>query len=210
MITQLQKNKDSDLARRIFLYYQDKMLAYLSVGSDRYMEWYKDSCLLYYLSKAIHSIVRDSDGVLWIGNKSVEDETFLKTMSLIKEYMNYDLQRSINYNDLASDELVSDILPPPSAPSIMFYGEEWVSYTVEVPQDDVTTVDMPFNIADADIDSLRITLNDGDPIHVAPAEEEGCHFNGTTLYWHTYYNLKAGDKIFIQFLKVSNNGTQTD
>ena len=56
MVTQAQINADIDLAKRIFIYYHDKMSSYISLGSDKYIQWYKDLCVIYSLTRGLISI----------------------------------------------------------------------------------------------------------------------------------------------------------
>ena len=72
---------------------------------------------------------------------------------------------------------------------------------IDIVMDDTTAITVPFNISDIDENSLVITTStDGDPIPMVDPEEEGVHFVGTVMYWHTYYELKAGDKVRIVYL----------
>ena len=208
MITQTELNKKVDLARQLFIYNQDKMLSYLSLGSSKYLIYYKNCCLLYYLSHAVESLLIQEDGTLLLGTQTLNDDYYRKLSSLINEFVNYDFNKNSYVSDYSfiinkgiSGGTVSGI-----PPQVTFYSpnyEDWVSYIVTVTIDDVASITVPFNISEADLESVTVMVNDNNPIPIVSSEEEGCHFINNTLYWHTYYNLKAGDKIYIRFNKIA-------
>ena len=204
MITDDYLNSEKDLAKRIFIYYTDKLLAFQSVGSDSYLQWYIKSCNLYFLLKGLISI-RLEDDELYIGSELIDEDALYMYTSNIREYITYDI-RELQYIDLDVLGNVKDAAIIPAPPIIISYSitnAEWKYYIVTVPSDDVTEVTLPFDYGEADPNSLLITVNDGDPVYIVTPSEEGVHIIDSTLYWHTFYNLKAGDKISIRYLKIA-------
>lgn len=204
MITSEHFNSERDLAKRIFIYYTDKLLSYLTVGSDSYISWYKKSCNLYFLLKGLFSFRLDND-VLYMGSQEVDEDLFYQYMSNVREYITYDV-RELQYINLDVVGNVNDTAIIPTPPILISYtinSAAWKYYVVDVLVDDVTEVTLPFDFDEADPNSLNLTVNDGDPVFLASPLEEGMHIIDSTLYWHTYYNLKAGDKISIRYLKIS-------
>lgn len=203
MVTQSQLNSEIDLAKRIYIYYNDKLASYLSIGSDKYIAWYKDLCLLLFLCRGLLSI-RIDDGLMYIGDTEIDENMYHRFTSNIREYINSDISEIV-YAELDSYGNIKDTSgTTPTPPTIVTYqgfNQDWRSISITVTVDDTLEFTMPFNIADVDPDSARvITSLDGNPIPVVSPEEEGIHFVGTTLYWHTYYNLKAGDILYVQYL----------
>lgn len=58
---------------------------------------------------------------------------------------------------------------------------------------------LAFNIADVDIDTLRLEVQ-GDDSHYNTTGE-GYHIIGNTLYWHSFYDLKVGMQVTIKWRK---------
>jgi len=201
MITQEQLNTEIDLAKRIYLYYFDKYATLLTIGSDKYISWYKDLCILYFLSRGLKAIRIESDK-LYIGDSEIDDDTFNLFCLNVREYITSDIS-DIVYAELDQYGNIKDYSRPATPPTIVTYegfNQSWESVVIEVLADDQDEVTLPFNIASVNTNSIRIVVNDNDPIPMVDPLEEGVHIIGTTLYWHTYYNLKSGDKIYIQYL----------
>jgi len=202
MTTQEQLNTEIDLAKRIYLYYFDKYATYLTIGSDKYLSWYKDLCILYFLSKGLKSI-RIVDGLMYIGDTEIDEDTYGKFRSGIREYVTSDIG-DIVYAELDIYGNIKDISSPSTPPVIVTYqgfNKEPNVTIIDIVMDNTTAITVPFNISDVDANSLVVTTStDGDPIPMVEPEEEGVHFVGTVMYWHTYYELKAGDKVRIVYL----------
>lgn len=202
MITQAQLNIEIDLSKKIYLYYFDKMANYMSIGSDKYIDWYKDLCNIYFLTKSLISI-SILDEKLYIGNKIVGDNYFSMTREAIREYINYELRDTI-YTELDSKGDIKDTNIP-DTPSIIIinngFSQDWRSIIINISEDDINQLTLPFNISQVDPDCIQITTSaDSNPIQLVNMEEEGVTIIGSILYWHTYYNLKSGDKVFVQYL----------
>ena len=201
MIIKERLNSEIDLSKRVYLYYFDKMADNLSIGSDKYIPWYKDLCVLYYLCEGLISI-KSINNKFYIGDSEVNEDDLALLSSSVREYINYDI-RDIVYTELDTLGNVKDYILPITPPTIVTYqgfNQDWRSIIIDVLVDDVATLTLPFDISSVDPDSIRITVGDNDPIHLVLPNQEGAHIIGTTLYWHTYYNLKAGDRVFIQYL----------
>jgi len=135
---------------------------------------------------------------MYIGDTEIDD-SYLKTMfSDIREYLNYEL---IGLDYSLIDPNPSPIPLPPTPPFAERY--DWRTAIVTVPTDDVTMVVLPFRLINTDPDSIMITVNDNNPVHMVTADQEGCHIVDNVLYWHEYYNLKQGDRILFQYLDIS-------
>lgn len=205
MITPEYLNSERDLAKRIFLYYTDKMIAYLNVGSDKYKDFYKKSCSLYFMVKGLLSVQLDDDGVLFIGSEEIDENILYNFSRKIREYINYEI-RELQYADLDTIGDIKDISIISSPPILITYTSAyygWQYYTIDITIDDITEVALPFDFDEADKNSVSITVNDGDPVYIVDPLEEGVHIIDSTLYWHTFYNLKAGDRISIRYLKIA-------
>ena len=204
MITSAYFNSEKDLAKRIYIYYTDKALDFIAVGSDAYTSWYKQSCTLYFLLKGLMSIRLENDK-LYLGSEEIDEDLFYQYMTNVREYITYDI-RELQYVDLDVLGSVKDATIIPTPPIIISYSitnASWQYYVIDITVDDVTEVTLPFNFSEADPNSLNISVNSGDPVFIVDPGEEGLHIIGSTLYWHNYYNLKAGDKLSIRYLKIA-------
>lgn len=205
MITPTVISREFDLAKKIYLHYWDKMADYISIGSDKYIKWYKDLCQLFYLTQMMESVYA-MNGKLYIGSKQILEDDFIKITYNIREFLTNSLREEV-YASLDSEGNINDYTNPGSPVSLITYNnytQDWKSTIVDISTDDVTTVALPFDIANTDPESIRLIVNDSDPIFITDPQEEGFHILGDTLYWHTYFNLKAGDRLFIQYLEITN------
>lgn len=197
MITQEYLDKEIELAKEIYIYYFEKLADNISTGSNKYITWYKDLCSLYFICKSMLA-VRISNGLLYLGDTTIEDSDVRQMSSDIREYLDYDLM-GINYSLINPNP--SPIPAPPVYPTLD--SNDWKSAIVTVPTDDITMVVLPFYLIDTDPDSILITVSDHNPMHMVATELEGCHIVDNILYWHEYYNLKQGDRILFQYLSIS-------
>ena len=85
MVLQEYLNNEIELTSKIFIYYTDKMIDYLSVNSNKYKLWYKDSLQLSYLLSLLKSVWYNND-VTYIGYKEVKDNVLLSTFYKVREY----------------------------------------------------------------------------------------------------------------------------
>lgn len=202
MVTQEQLNTEIDLSKRLYLYYFDKYATLLTIGSDKYLSWYKDLCILYFLSKGLKSI-RIEDGLMYIGDTEIDENFYGRFCLGIREFVTSDIG-DIVYAELDIYGNIKDISSPSTPPVIVTYqgfNKEPMVALIPIVMDNTTAITVPFNIANIDTNSLIITTSmDGDPIPMVAPEAEGVHFVGTVMYWHTYYELKAGDIVRIVYL----------
>ena len=201
MITQVDLNKELDLAKRIYIYYLDRLAALLSTGSGYYVDWYKDLCVLYFLTDSLQNIYIESDK-LYCAGVEVDENDFQTITSKIREFVTYDI-RSIVYAELDVNSKVKDYTSPIIPPQVITYqpnAQSWQSIFITIETDDITQVTLPFNLSDIVLNTIELTVNDGDPLYITSPSEEGFHIVGNTLYWHTYYNLKIDDVLNIRYL----------
>lgn len=204
MITQETINSELDLAKRIYIYYLDKMATYLAIGSGSYVDWYKDLCTLYYLTEQLQNVYIVDD-IAYIGGFEIDEDDFSLITSDIREYINYDI-RDIVYTELDSSGKVKDYSSPSVPPIIVAYqsgssAKQPISITIET--DGVTEITLPFNLADVVESSITGTVNDNDPMYIVSPSEEGFHIVGNTLFWHTYYELKVGDILRLEYTLIA-------
>lgn len=204
MITQQTLSSEFDLAKRIYIYYLDKLSDYVSIGSDKYISWYKDLCILYFLTDYIQSLRINTDK-LYIGNTEVNEDSFAIVSYNIREFITNDI-RDIIYVDLDSTMKVKDYSSPIIPPTIVTYqsvGSYISNVIIKITEDDIAILTVPFNIANVDINSVKLTVNDGDPMYVTDPLQEGFHIVGTNLHWHSYYNLKINDILQLEYLIIA-------
>ncbi len=75
MITQEYIDNELTLAKKLFLYYTDKMVDYLRINNQNYSKWYRDSLQLYFLVKFIENIKIVGED-LYTGVLKVNDNYF--------------------------------------------------------------------------------------------------------------------------------------
>lgn len=207
MVTQEQLNTEIDLAKRIYLYYHDKLAAYLSIGSDKYVFPYKDMCILMYLCRGLMSI-QIIDGLLYIGDTEINENIFGRFALSVREYITSDISEIV-YAELDQYGNIKDASGPTSTPPTIVtyqgFNREPAVATLNIVMDNTTAITVPFNIDDVDPNSIIITTSmDGDPIPMVAPEAEGVHFVGNVMYWHTYYELKVGDIVRIVYLLTTS------
>ena len=77
---------------------------------------------------------------------------------------------------------------------------EWhtTDLTPKITVDGQTVIpDIGFNISDIDIDTVLLQVQGDDSYYTVSGE--GFHIVGTTLYWHSFYDLKVGMQIVIKW-----------
>lgn len=196
IINQVYLDSEIALARKIFLYYTDKVISYSNIGSDKYTKWYIDSLELYFLTKYLENVYV-SDDLYYIGAVEITSDDITIIFDKIREYYLSDID--INYE---FTEAVVPVLPNYRQP----YIADWKEFTVTITLDNSTTVTLPVNLPNiADMESIQCTVNSiSDPDYNTDSGLDGYHIIGTTLYWHSsnLYNLMAGTKIRIQYLQI--------
>ena len=206
MITQAYLNSEIDLAKRIFIYYSDKLLDKLSVAERDRTPWYIDSLQLDYFLSALLSLTL-IDGVLYLGSEIVEPSYLEGVGQSVREFLNAEL-RQILYLELDEDDIIKDGTIPTEPPTVIVIGGStygWRHWDIVVTSEAQTVVPLPFNISQADSNSLTVTVNDQDPDHLTAMEQEGCTIVGRTLYWHNYYDLHIGDILVIIYQQINSS-----
>lgn len=201
MITQTFLNREIDLAKRIFLYYSEKLLDSMYLGNKNHSPWEKDCRQIYVFVAGLLS-VNLIDGEVYVGSHSVGDGFVSMCGSRVREFLNYEL-REIVYEELIPDPINPD--NPVQPPIVVINGAtpQWMYYPITIETDGQTVVPLPFDISDADINSLMVVVNDHDPNSLVDPDQEGCHIIDNVLYWHDYYDLKAGDVVEIRYQKLA-------
>lgn len=60
-----------------------------------------------------------------------------------------------------------------------------------------------FSIDDSsiDFDTILLEVNGDNPLYTTDTNKDGWHMEGNTLYWHNFYDLKAGMQVVIRWRK---------
>jgi len=75
---------------------------------------------------------------------------------------------------------------------------EWKSKNLVITSDGQTTIpDIGFDIANVDIDTIRLEVQGDDSVYSTTGD--GYHIVGSTLYWHHFYDLKIGMQVAIKW-----------
>ena len=98
MITQAYLNTEIDLAKRIFIYYTDKLLDAYSIGNKEIQPWYNDSLTIDYLLNAL-MVCEVVNGSVFIGANEMPISYLQGISSRVREFLNYEL-RQIVYAEL--------------------------------------------------------------------------------------------------------------
>lgn len=202
MVLQEYLNNEIELTSKIFIYYTDKMIDYLSVNSNKYKLWYKDSLQLSYLLSLLKSVWYNND-VTYIGYKEVKDNVLLSTFYKVREYW----LDEIDSNYVVAS--IDDITVPSVQPNYYPFTPEWKSFIVDITENVTKTIDLStynFDYTKIDLKSIIITGNQGlNPIEIVTDNtKEGCRIVGNTFYWNSgnYYDLNSGDQLYFKYLQI--------
>ena len=193
MITQEYIDNELTLAKKLFLYYTDKMVDYLRINNQNYSKWYRDSLQLYFLVKFIENIKIVGED-LYMGVLKVNDNYLLAATYKVREYNVVDM-------DIAGEFGENIVYAEPGY--ITPFEARWVQNTIIVPTDNTTELALPFDLSVADPNSIQLTVNgDTDPNYTTDTNKDGYHIVGSTLYWHNFYGLLKDDVVVIQYFKI--------
>ena len=192
MITTSYINKEINLAIRTFLYYSDKMVDYLTVGSDKYFNWYKDSLQLEILTQTLRSL-HVEDGLLYLGDTEVSDTFFRVVGYKVREYYSYKVDNVYPESVIVNPDLIAPTIPTGGTQIL-----GWKERTIIVSVDGQTVVPLGFNYNNVDKASFTITVNDMDPLKVTSGNQ-GYYIEDNNIMWNNYYDLNAGDKIYVNY-----------
>ena len=81
------------------------------------------------------------------------------------------------------------------------YQSKWDENTYSVTINDLTNFVLPFTYANIDPKSLIVSIEGYGPIRGTEIEE-AYNISDGKLYWHHYFNLKAGMKVHFQYLQT--------
>lgn len=198
-------NNEIALATKIFLYYSEKTLDYLTVNNDKYKGWYKDSLQLSYLLSLLKSATVVDDDTNVIGYKEFSNNILVKAFYKVREYW---------LDEIDSEYLsinVEDIVIPPTKPIYYPFTPEWKSFVIEITTDNTLVIELAsynFDLAKIDPNSLMITVNQGlNPIEIiSDNTKEGCRIVNNIFYWNAgnYYDLNDGDQLYFKYLQISS------
>jgi len=193
-MTQDYLNREISLAKKILIYYTDKIATYLSVGSGKYIQWYIDSLQLYFLLNLLLNISLDSDKI-YLGGEEIEEDTLHTTFNKVREYWTFLIDLGYDVGE------IGDITEPTF---IEPYQSDWKEFTVSIDINRITQFTLPVNVGEiSDPEAVIVYVNDyGTPIPNVDTEENGYHITGSTFYWHNYYDLLVGDKVHVKYKQI--------
>ena len=203
MITLFNLNTERDLAARTFLFYSDKMINYLLLGSDKFSIWYKDSMQLEILSKALLYLYIDSDK-LYLGDTEVSLTYYKLLLNKVREYYLYEVDSIYPEGSIIDPENPNLPDGPIVPPTVIPYLADWRSTTITISQDATTAIPLPFIWNNIDPESFTLTVHDaasgtGNSLDVSSG---AYYIQDNTIYWQYYFDLNAGDKVFLRWFQI--------
>ena len=184
------------LARKIFMYYTDKVYDYLSIGSDKYQIWYNDSLQLYFLLNFLESVLL-YNGIPYIGSYEVTLSTMRNVFDKVREYYRTEVETVGEYGNI-EDYVTAGTTVPYVTP----YQSKWAESVYDIVIDDTSNFILPFTYANIDPKSLIVSIEGYGPISGTEAEE-AYHIADGVFYWHHYFTLKGGMKVHFQYLQIA-------
>jgi hypothetical protein len=88
--------------------------------------------------------------------------------------------------------------------SVIIDNTEWFKQelTSLILLDGQTTITpLDFNVANVDIDTLRLEVQGDDSHYNTDISKDGYHIVSNTLHWHSFYDLKVGMQVTIKWRK---------
>jgi len=182
------------LAKKIFIYYTDKLVYYSGIGSNKYHRWYVDSLQLYTLVKFIENI-NIEDGVSYIGANEISTDVILNIFHKVREYYRSDIDTTYELNEITSSDITTYVLP---------YTADWKLLPISITSDRPSSLNIGVNLEElADMQSIQVVVNGmSDPNYTTDVSKNGYHIVSNTLYWHNYYDLLTSDTVQIQYLQI--------
>lgn len=182
------------LAKKIFMYYTDRMYDYLAVGSDKYQVWYRDSLELYYLLCFLDTVIL-YDGVPYIGSYELTLTNLRNVFDKVREYYRTEVETIGDYGSIEDYEAVS---PPYTTP----YQSKWVKVTYDIVAENTASFTLPFTYTNIDPNSLIVSI-EGYGAIVGEEAEEAYNITNNVFYWHHYFNLDPAMKVHFQYLQIA-------
>lgn len=198
MITQSYLNTELDLAARTFLYYSDYLMSYSNVGSDKLYKWYIDSMQLDVLSGALKA-VRIEDDAIYIGNTEITLNFYKLLGYKVREYYKSDIDSLYPAFSIIDPADIDPTPGPITPPTTIPYLADWKELVITITVDTTTSITLPFNWDNIDPESFTISVEDGSPLK---STSGAYYIEDNILYWQYYYDLNAGDKVFINYLQI--------
>jgi hypothetical protein len=193
-MTQSYLDDEIALARQTYMYYTDKLYDYLTVGSDKYQVWYRDSLQLYYLLMMLESVIIVDD-VAFIGYYEFEDETVLRNVfDKVREYYLVETETIGVYGD------PNMVITVPTTRDLFMV--DWKEIIYDITVDNTLTFPLPFTYTNIDPETLIVTIEGYGAIKEG-VEDEGFHITGNAFYWHHYFNLDTGMKVHFRYKQIA-------
>lgn len=193
MITQAYLTDEISLARKIFMYYTDRLYNYLAVGSDKYQVWYRDSLQLYFLLMLEESVIL-YDGVSYLGYYEMTDDVLRTVFDKVREYYLVECEVEGSYGDPQIEVIV------PTTRDL--YLVDWKEITFEIVSDNTTSFTLPFVHANIDPETLMVSVEG----YTAISKEESVeayHITNNVFYWHHYFNLDIGNNVHFKYKQIA-------
>ena len=184
------------LAKKIFMYYTDRVYDYLSIGSDKYQIWYNDSLQLYFLLNFLESVLL-YNGIPYIGSYEVTLSTMRNVFDKVREYYRTEVETAGEYGNI-EDYVTTGTTVPYVTP----YQSKWAESIYDIVIDDTSNFILPFTYANIDPKSLIVSIEGYGPISGTEVEE-AYHITDGVFYWHHYFTLKGGMKVHFQYLQIA-------
>jgi len=194
MITQAYLNDEISLVRKIFMYYTDKLYNYLTIGSDKYQQWYRDSLQLYFLMMLEETVLLE-DGVSYIGSYEIVDDYLRSTFDKVREYYRVEVETIGEYGDP-----ITIVVNPPITRDL--YLVDWKEIIYDIIEDNTLSFTLPFLYKNIDPESMSITIEGYDTIN-KNVEDEGFNIIDNVFYWHHYFNLNIGTKVHFRYKQIA-------
>ena len=183
------------LAKKIFMYYTDKVYDYLAIGSDKYQIWYNDSLQLYFLLNLLESVLL-YNGIPYIGSYEVSLSTMRNVFDKVREYYRTEVEAIGEYGNI-EDYVTTGTTVPYTTP----YQAKWKKVNYDITVDGTLTFNLPFTYANIDPKSLRVSI-EGYSSEEGLEAEEAYRIVGNTFYWNHYFNLNSGMRVTFHYLQI--------
>jgi len=193
MITQAYLDYEIALVRKTFMYYTDRLYNYLTIGSDKYQQWYRDSLQLYFLMMLEESVIL-IDRVSYIGYYEMTDDVLRSTFDRIREYYRTEVETVGEYGD----SNITIIVPTTRD----LYLVDWKEVTIDIVEDNTLSFTLPFLISNIDPETLIVNVDDSDPIP-CNVELDGYHITNNIFYWHHYFDLNIGNRVYFKYKQIA-------
>ena len=194
-ITQRYLDNELALAKKIFIYYSDKLVYYTGIGSRQYERWYTDKLQLYCLVKYLENIIVDGESC-YLGAEEITSDQVLEIFHKVREYYKSDVDTDYEIGEISITETPSYIRP---------FVADWKEFEITITESRPSTITLPVSVDIMDKESIQMVVNGiSDPSYNDNPADIGYHIIDNILYWHSsnFYDLLPGDVIRIQYLQI--------